>query len=159
MNKRIFLRFINFYPPFLGAGIRVSYDRITFRSFKTKLKRRFWNQNYMGTHFGGSLYLMCDPFFVLILIENLGEDYIVWDISSKINFIKATGNEIEAEFSVSSDEIDSIKQDLEIKKKITRTYHTEIIDVMNKAVIASVEKTIYIRKAGRLKSRLVKSMQ
>jgi len=102
---------------------------------------------------------MCDPFFVLILIENLGEDYIVWDISSKINFIKATGNEIEAEFSVSSDEIDSIKQDLEIKKKITRTYHTEIIDVMNKAVIASVEKTIYIRKAGRLKSRLVKSMQ
>ena len=37
------------------------------------------NRNYVGTHFGGSLFAMTDPFYMLMMMRNLGPDYIVWD--------------------------------------------------------------------------------
>jgi acyl-coenzyme A thioesterase PaaI-like protein len=71
------LRWINFYPPFLGAGIRVLRRESDKYTIRVQMKETFDNHNALGTHFGGSLYAMCDPFFVLIMIRNLGTDYVV----------------------------------------------------------------------------------
>ena len=74
--QRLMLRSINIWPPLLGAGIRVRWR--SNRVVDVEMKLRPWNRNYVGTHYGGSLYSMTDPFYMLMLMENLGRDYIVW---------------------------------------------------------------------------------
>ncbi len=78
----------NIWPPYFGAGIRIEHVNEDFRYVRVALKRSWYNSNYVGTQFGGSMYSMTDPFFMLILINNLGKDYIVWDKAARIEFIK-----------------------------------------------------------------------
>ena len=73
------LRFINIWPPFVGAGIRVTRRTPDMKAVDVEMKLHFFNRNYVGTHYGGSLYSMTDPFYMLMLMHNLGADYIVWD--------------------------------------------------------------------------------
>src|SRR5262249_54275566 len=82
--KRHMRMLMNLWPPFLGAGIRVKVLQADWRAVDVELKLHRWNCNYVGSHYGGSLYSMTDPFFMLMLIENLGPDYIVWDKSASI---------------------------------------------------------------------------
>ena len=70
---------MSIYPPYAGAVVRVRRLAGDPPGFEARMPLRFWNANYYGTHFGGSLYSMCDPFFVLILAPALGEGYAVWD--------------------------------------------------------------------------------
>jgi len=63
---------LNLYPPYLGTGIHVAEIAPDLRSLRVVMHLRFYNRNYVGTHFGGSLYAMCDPFFMLMVINNLG---------------------------------------------------------------------------------------
>src|SRR4051794_22615854 len=77
---------MNVYPPFLGAGIRVKRLQPDWRAIDVEMKLRRWNANYVGTHYGGSLYSMTDPFLMLMLIENLGPDFTVWDKAASIRF-------------------------------------------------------------------------
>jgi hypothetical protein len=85
-RSRKLRRRINFYPPYLGAGVRVTHIADDFRHIEVEMPLRFYNRNYFGTHFGGSLYSMCDPFYVLMLANILGPDYIVWDKAANIRF-------------------------------------------------------------------------
>lgn len=66
------MRFVNLYPPLLGAGIRLSYPKDDPYTIVVRMGLHWWNKNLFGTHFGGSLYAMCDPFFVFIVLKNLG---------------------------------------------------------------------------------------
>ena len=93
MNRRVqlfMLRHINWWPPLLAAGISVRWGQ-DYRSADVKMRLRFWNRNYVGTHYGGSLYSMTDPFYMLMLMENLGRDYIVWDKAAKIRYRNRDG--------------------------------------------------------------------
>lgn len=84
------MRFLlNIYPPYLGAGVRVSYIRTDWRELHVSMALKWFNRNYVGTHFGGSLYSMVDPHLMLLLIQILGGEYRVWDKASDIEFIKA----------------------------------------------------------------------
>ena len=87
-RSRKLRRGINLYPPYLGASVRVTYLSDDFRRVEVEMPLRFYNRNYFGTHFGGSLYSMCDPFYVLMLANILGPDYIVWDKAANIRFKK-----------------------------------------------------------------------
>jgi len=88
MARRNFLRFINFWPPLLGAGIRVTRMDPDMKAVDVELRMHFWNRNYVGTHYGGSLYSVADAFYMLMLIHHLGSDFIVWDKSASIRFRK-----------------------------------------------------------------------
>ena len=86
---------MNLYPPYLGAGVRVRQISADFRQVQVKMGLGWYNRNYVGTQFGGSLYSMTDPFFMLMIMENLGRDFIVWDkaarTSRQINAISSDG--------------------------------------------------------------------
>jgi len=77
-------RWINLWPPSLGAGIRVKHIAPDMKAVDVEVKLRWWNANYVGTHFGGSLFAMTDAFYMLMLMANLGRDYIVWDKAASI---------------------------------------------------------------------------
>jgi hypothetical protein len=136
---------LNLYAPFLGAGIRVKRLAPGWKEVDVEMKLRWWNANYVGTHYGGSLYSMTDPFFMVMLIENLGKDYIVWDKSATIRFKKPGRGTVFAEFRLTDQQIHEIKQALTIEKKIERVFTVEVKDKSG-TVIAEVEKLLHIRR-------------
>lgn len=142
------IKWINLYPPFLGAGIRVTHRSPDSREFRVTLKKRWWNKNYVGSQFGGSIYMMCDPFFMLILIENLGEDYLVWDKGASITFEKPATTSLYATFHIPHEQIESIKNEVDHHKKTLVTFYASVIDDEHNT-IANVEKVVYIRQRGK----------
>jgi len=136
---------LNLYAPFLGAGIRIKRLAPGWKEVDVVMKLRWWNANYVGTHYGGSLYSMTDPFFMVMLIENLGKDYIVWDKSATIRFKKPGRGTVFAKFRLTDQQIHEIKQALTTEKKIERVFTVEVKDKSG-TVIAEVEKLLHIRK-------------
>jgi hypothetical protein len=139
---------MNLWPPFLGAGIRVKRLQPDFKEIDVEMKLRRWNSNYVGTHYGGSLYSMTDPFFMLMLIENLGRDYIVWDKSASIRFKGPGTGTVSARFRLSEQRIEEIRQALKTGDKMETTLVVEIRDESGR-VVAEVEKLLHIRRKER----------
>lgn len=135
---------INLYPPFFGAGIKVTSISHDFRTIQVILKKTMLNKNYVGTHFGGSIYAMTDPFYMLMLIKNLGKEFIVWDKSAHIDYRKPGKGTLTADFMLSIEEIETIRKKTINEKKYI---FDKTVDVMNAEgeVIASVTKTLYVR--------------
>jgi hypothetical protein len=107
--KRHARALLNIWPPFLGAGIHIRRLAADWKEIDVEMKLRWWNANYVGTHYGGSLYSMADPFFMVMLIENLGNDYIVWDKAASIRFKKPGRGKMTASFRLSEEQIQEIK--------------------------------------------------
>jgi uncharacterized protein DUF4442 len=147
-KRKTLKRFIRFYPPFLGAGIRVQHISEDLRTIEVHMPLRFWNKNYVGTHFGGSLYTMCDPFFMLILINNLGPDYVVWDKAATIRFKKPGKGMVKAVFHIPSERIEEIRAQADARGKIEPQFQTVVTDADGN-VIAEVDKLLYVRKKKR----------
>lgn len=143
--KRHMRMMLNLWPPFLGAGIRVKRLTADWKEVDVEMKLRRWNANYVGTHYGGSLYSMTDPFFMVMLIENLGPDYIVWDKSASIRFKKPGKGTVSASFRLSDEQIEELRQALKTAEKIERAFVVEVKDEAG-TVIAEVEKLLHFRK-------------
>jgi len=141
-----FKNVINIYPPYIGAGIQVESIDDSFQKIVVKMDLNFWNENYVGVHFGGSLYAMCDPFYMFILMKNLGDGYLVWDKAAKIDFVKPGKGVVRATFEISTEELELTKEIVAEKRKIDRIYHTEVL-AEDGSVVARVEKTLYVRRA------------
>ncbi|MCB9360958.1 MAG: DUF4442 domain-containing protein [Flavobacteriales bacterium] len=147
MNRYLLKIGLNLWPPFIGTGIWIKEITSDYSYIKIEMKLRPWNKNIVGSHFGGSLYAMTDPFYMLMLLHLLGKDYIVWDKSAKINFIKPGKETVYAEFSLSKNRIAEIKHITENQYKYEPIFN---ILIKNKKgeIIAEVEKELYIRKKG-----------
>ncbi len=149
--KRHLRLLLNLWPPFLGAGIRVKRLQPDWKEIDVEMKLRRWNANYVGTHYGGSLYSMADPFFMLMLIENLGKDYIVWDKSASIRFRRPGKGTVSASFRLSEQQIEEIKQALQTQEKMEQTFLVEVKDASG-SVVAEVRKVLHIRRKERSSS-------
>jgi hypothetical protein len=143
--KRHARTLLNIWPPFLGAGIHITRLAADWKEIDVEMKLRWWNANYVGTHYGGSLYSMADPFFMVMLIENLGKDYIVWDKAASIRFKKPGRGKMTASFRLSGEQIQEIRDALQSRPKIERVF---TVAVKNESgdVVAEVEKLLHIRK-------------
>jgi acyl-coenzyme A thioesterase PaaI-like protein len=136
-------KFINYYPPLLGAGIRST--RIDNLTIRVELKLTALNRNIVGVHFGGSLYAMCDPWFMLILMGALGPEYIVWDKAASIQFLKPGRGTVTATFHIPQERVDEIRKAADAGQKIEPTFSVDVLD-MEVQAIARVEKLLYVRK-------------
>jgi len=148
MKKKLMqkiIRRVSLYPPYLGAGIKLKKVNEDFTRFEVQMKMRWYNKNIFGTHFGGSLYAMSDPFFVFIVLNYLGKEYIVWDKSAKINFLKPGKGTVNVIFEIPETKLNDIKNDIDLKGKNTYIFVAEITNSKNETV-ATVEKEIYVKK-------------
>ena len=136
---------MNIWAPFLGAGIRIKRFDPDWRAVDVEMKLRWWNSNFVGTHYGGSLYSIADPFFMIMLIENLGKDYIVWDKAASIRFKKPGRGTVRASFRLTEDQISEIRQAADAQGKIERNFTVQVTDDSGN-VIAEVEKLLHIRR-------------
>ncbi len=151
MNSKIFQILLTWYPPYLGTGIRVKHISEDYRHTLVEMRMHFFNRNYMGTHFGGSLYAMCDPFYALMLIQILGAEYIVWDKSATIEFVSPGKGNVYADFRVEEPLIQDIREKTAEGAKYLPRLTVEIRDE-RKTLVARVHKTLYVRKksSGRI---------
>lgn len=142
-------RLLRFYPPYLGAGVRVTHVSDDFRTVGVEMPLRFYNKNYVGTHFGGSLYSMCDPFYMVMLINILGPDYIVWDKAASIRFRKPGKGLVKATFHIPEERIVEIRAAADSQGKVEPQFQIAITDREGN-VVAEVEKLLYVRRKNGL---------
>src|SRR5271167_2589151 len=143
-KQRLMLRLVNIWPPIAGSGIRVRW-RADLKSVDVEMKLRLWNRNYVGTHYGGSLYSMTDPFYMLMLMNNLGPGYIVWDKAASIRFRKPGKGRVRAELRLSDAQLDDIREKLKLQEKYEPTFVVEVKDEAGE-VVAEVQKVLHIRR-------------
>ena len=139
---------INLYPPFLFAGIRVTEISADHRRVRVTLKLRPWNRNLVGTQFGGSLFAMSDPWFMLILMKRLGPGYIVRDKAAAIDFVAPGRGHVHATFELSDGQIAAFQAATDAQGKHLEWFETEIVDDAG-AVVARVRRQLYARRKQR----------
>ena len=145
LTPEMVLKLIKFWPPYFFAGISVDSFNLKERTVTSKLELGLLNKNYFGTHFGGSLFSMCDPFYVFILSHCLGRGYYVWDKKSEIEFVKAVKEPVFATFNFKEEQIEKIKKMTETGEKFEPEVST-LVQTKDGEIVARVKKTLYIKK-------------
>ena len=99
----------------------------------------------MGVHFGGSLFAMTDPFWMLLAFHALGRDFIVWDKAGEISFLKPGCGTVRAQFRLDDATLDDIRAATAGGEKHLRWFETEIVDAEGE-VVARARKQLYVRR-------------
>ncbi|MBZ5588875.1 MAG: DUF4442 domain-containing protein [Acidobacteriia bacterium] len=145
LQREWLLRMMNFYPPFLGAGIRVRRTGPDRRTYEVRMRLTFLNRNVVGSHFGGSLYAMCDPFFMLILIPALGPGYVVWDKAATIRFLRPGRGTVRATFDIPESRVEEIRRAADTEGRVEPVFTARVLGD-DGSVVAEVAKTLYVRR-------------
>jgi acyl-coenzyme A thioesterase PaaI-like protein len=144
LGFRRFVRLLRFYPPFVGAGVRVT-DGSDASRVTVEMPLTVYNRNFLGTHFGGSLYAMCDPFFMLMLIDRLGPEYVVWDKAASIEFLRPGRGTVRATFHVPEERVDEIRREANGNGKVLPEFEVTVVGEDGEPV-ARVRKTLHVRR-------------
>ena len=145
MKPSTLRRLFNFWPPFLLSGVHVNRISHDWRQAQVELRMRPWNRNYVGTHFGGSLFAMTDPFWMILVMRSLGNDYIVWDKAAEIEFVKPGRGTVHAQFAVTDALLDEIRTATQNGEKHLRWLPVDVTDAQGE-VVAKVRKQLYVRR-------------
>ena len=145
MRPATLRRVFNLWPPFLMAGIHVTRLSPEWRHARVELRMRPWNRNYVGTHFGGSLFAMTDPFWMILAKERLGRDYIVWDQAAEIAFLKPGRGTVVAQFRLDDAVVDDLRARAAGGVKVLQWFATDVLDAAGD-VVARVRKQLYVRR-------------
>jgi acyl-coenzyme A thioesterase PaaI-like protein len=137
-----FRRWINLYPPLRGAGIRVTHVAKDFRTIDVELRLTALNRNYVGTQFGGSLFAMTDPFYMILLKQALGPGYVIWDKAASIRFRRPGLTNVHARFHLTDARLVEIRASLDRDGTHDAVFQVDILDPAGE-VISKVERVIY----------------
>src|SRR6267142_7063191 len=140
-----FLKLLRFYPPYLGAGVSVTQVAKDLSVLEVEMKLSHWNRNFVGTQFGGSLYSMCDPFFMLMLMMQLGDGYVVWDKSASIEFLRPGRGKVKARFELPRERVEELRAETQEKGKINPRFEVTVVDAQGDPV-ARVRKVLSLRR-------------
>jgi acyl-coenzyme A thioesterase PaaI-like protein len=144
MSPRLLRWGMNLWPPFRGAGIRVRHIADDWSEARVELRLGLLNRNYVGTHFGGSLFAMTDPFYALLLIHRLGPRYLVWDQAASIEFVAPGRGTVRAHFTLPEPRVEEIRALAARGEKVLPQFEAEIRD-SEERVVARVTKILYVR--------------
>lgn len=136
---------MKWWPPFLGAGIRVKQFSDDFLDVEVEMKLGRLNRNAVGTHFGGSLYAMTDPFFAIMLMHNLGDRYLVWDKSGSIEYVAPGRGTVRSRFVLTEGRIAELRAQAEGGEKVLPEFQVEVRHVNDDSLVALVRKILYVR--------------
>lgn len=150
MSPRLLRHGVNLWPPFLFSGIHVTRLGNDWRSAAVELRMRPWNRNYVGTHFGGSLFAMTDPFWMILVMRALGPDYVVWDKAAEIEFVKPGRGTLHCRFEVSDALLDELRAAAADGGKVLRWMDCPVLDASGE-LVARVRKQLYVRLKPRLR--------
>ena len=143
LSAQQLMKLANYWPPFLGAGIKIKHIADDFHRMEVEMKLTKMNTNYVGVHFGGSLYAMSDAFYMLMLIQILGKGFVVWDKAATIQFKRPGKGTVRATFELTHEQVEGIRMDALDQGKTERTLKVSILDGHGH-VVAEVDKVLWI---------------
>jgi len=82
---------------------------------------------------------------MMMVSQNLGKRYIIWDQAAKIEFLKPGKGKVHASFDITQEQLDEITTAAESGNKIFRDFVVDVKD-QEDDVVARITKTLYIRK-------------
>ena len=138
-------RLLNLWPPFLFCGIRVLEISDDWRRARVVLRKRWYNRNDVGTQYGGSLFSMTDPFWMVLTLQCLGRDYIVWDKAGEIEFVAPGREDVYAEFHIDDAMLDEIRAATAGGERHLRWCETPVKTASGE-LVARVRKQLYVRR-------------
>lgn len=138
-------RLFNLWPPFRGMGVKVVELDPDYRHATVELRMRLLNRNYVGTHFGGSLFAMADPWFMILMMHRLGEDYVVWDKAGSVRFLKPARGTVTARFEMPEERVAEARERTADGQKHEPVFKAALVDEQG-VTVAEVEKTLHIRR-------------
>ena len=144
MKGRWFSRLLGWYPPYWGTGITIEMSD-DYSTAEARMPLRFYNRNYFGSHFGGSLYSMVDPIFALMLANRLGAGYTVWDQAASIEFVKAGRGTVTASFDLGDERLADVLRATAEGGKYTPVWQVDVLDEAGD-LVARITKTLYVRR-------------
>lgn len=151
MKAGLFKFFVNIWPPLFFAGIKVTHLSADYREAKVTLKLRWYNRNYVGVQYGGSLMSMTDPWYMLLLMHNLGGDYYVWDKHAEIDYIAPGKTHVHAHFIISDKTLTDIRANTANGEKYLPEFGVDIKDDGGHT-IARVKRRVYIKLKPRARA-------
>ena len=138
---------MRFYPPLFFQRILVTRFDKGFRGAEVKIKKSFFNKNYNGSIFGGTIFSAADAFYPVLLYQVLthkGYKIRAWSHSLAIRFRKPAKTDLHFKINLSDEIIDDCEQVLNTIGKYRRTFPIEIYD-KNEVLCVSVLIKVYIR--------------
>lgn len=141
---------VNLFPVFRRMGGRVTYISGDLKEVRMKLPLNLFSRNYVGTIYGGCMFGAADGMYMVMLINLLGPEYIVWDKSGSIQFRKPGRTTLYARFIITDDRLNEIRSELDINESILKDFTVEYRD-KEEVLHAVVTKTIYFRKKEKSK--------
>ena len=144
MRPSTFRRLLNLWPPFLFNSIRLQTLSDDWSEARVVLRLRPWNRNYVRTQFGGNLFAMTDPFWMLLAMHQLGRDYLVWDKAGAIDFVAPGREDVYAHFKLEPSVVEELRQAAAGGGKVLRWFETEVTTASGE-VVARVRKQLYVR--------------
>ncbi len=144
-TPRLLTFLLQWYPPYLGAGVTVTRISPDWHELCVSMKLRWYNRNIVGTQFGGSLYSMIDPHLMLLLMQLLGTDYTVWDKGAEIEFVRPGTGTVTCTITILATELADIRAATADGRKYLPEFNLKIVDDSG-AVVAKVKKILYVRR-------------
>ncbi|MFC4528350.1 DUF4442 domain-containing protein [Dyella halodurans] len=144
MRAPTFRRLLNLWPPFLFNSIRVQQVAEDWSEASVVLKLRPWNRNYVRTQFGGNLFAMTDPFWMLLAMHQLGDAYYVWDKAGAIEFVAPGKEDVYAHFRLDPAVVDELRIAAAGGEKVLRWFEVDVTTASGE-VVARVRKQLYVR--------------
>lgn len=144
MRASTFRRLLNLWPPFLFNSIRVLALSDDYSRARVVLRLRPWNRNYVRSQFGGNLFAMTDPFWMLLAMHRLGDDYYVWDKAGAIEFVAPGREDVYASFHLTDAVVDELRAAAASGDKVLRWFDTDVV-TRSGDMVARVRKQLYVR--------------
>ena len=145
-------RGVNLWPPYLFTGIRVLEVSDDFRRLVVGLRHSRLTSNYVGTLFGGSIFAMADPWWMIMMMRNLGPGYTVWDKAGEIEFVTPGRASVTATFVLDPDEIDGVRDRADSGERVLRWFPVEVVTA-DGTVVARGRKQLYVRRNSEERQR------
>lgn len=142
---------MSLWAPNLWSGIRIKHFADDWTSASVTLHVNPITRNYVGTAFGGSMSAMTDPYFFMLVMHQLGRDYVVWDTRGEIEFVKPGRGVLTAHFQVSPAQVAELRERAKGGAKVLEWFETEITDAAGDTV-ARVRREVYVREKKRVTS-------
>lgn len=144
-NHNVMRHAMNVWPPFAASGIRIEEIAPDFRYARVALHKRPLSRNYVGTLFGGSIFSMTDPFWMVLVLRCLGPEYVVWDQAAQIEFVAPGRTTVRTEFRVTDELLDELREAAADGSKVLRWFDNEVV-TDDGVVVARVRKQLYVRR-------------
>ena len=140
---------MSLWAPNLWSGIRVRRFAEDWTSATVELHVNRITRNYVKTAFGGSMSAMTDPYFFMLVMHQLGRDYVVWDTRGEIEFVKPGRGVLTAHFEVPPSKAQELRDRARDGAKVLEWFETDITDAAGD-VVARVRREVYVREKKRV---------